>query len=210
MRHLHPRQKMILEYLLKNPTGATAEDLCQVADVTKTAIKSHLSQLESYGYVLFRDQKNTVGRPRRFYMISKEGGEVFPRRYSWLSTALLEQLSQTLSSDQVAKVLKGIAEKTAAPLLVKMERMTRKERLETIVGTMMDLGYHAHLKSVNSKGAVIEASNCVFHTTAIEQPQICQFDIHFLEKTSGLHVELEECLARGGSSCRFCLRNKTS
>ncbi len=83
------------------------------------------------------------------------------------------------------------------------------EVLELLVKTMNDLGYRAALKqSVLRKGAIIEASNCVYHSVAKVHPELCSFDISLIEKTTGMKAKLESCIARGGDVCRFCLRTK--
>jgi predicted ArsR family transcriptional regulator len=79
--------------------------------------------------------------------------------------------------------------------------------LKEITAAMNELGYRASLKQSDiRKGAVLEATNCVYHNVAKEHPELCKFDIQFLEKASGLNVKLESCIARGGSVCRFCLK----
>ncbi len=92
-------------------------------------------------------------------------------------------------------------------MLESLNKMSEKDRLNAIVKVMNDLGYRAQLKESNTtKGAVIEATNCVYHTVAKKHPELCQFDIKFLQKTSNLGVKLESCIARGGLTCRFCLK----
>jgi predicted ArsR family transcriptional regulator len=82
------------------------------------------------------------------------------------------------------------------------------ELLQMITGAMNELGYRSTLKQSDlRKGAVIEATNCVYHTVAKEHPSLCTFDTKFIENaTGGMDVKLESCIARGGSVCRFCIR----
>jgi predicted ArsR family transcriptional regulator len=81
--------------------------------------------------------------------------------------------------------------------------------LEEITRALNELGYRASLKQSDvRKGAIIEATNCVYHSVAKRHPALCQFDVQFLQNASGLKVKLETCIARGGSVCRFCLRDK--
>ncbi len=211
MKHLHARQQTILEYLLEKPDGATAEQLCEVCEVTKTAIKEHLSRLEVLGYLTFKDRKGLVGRPRRFYLLSPQGMEAFPRQYSWLSTALLEEISQSFPAEKLGQLLDSLASKTAEPLLAQLEKLSETDRLKAIVKVMNDLGYRAQLKETNTKkGAIIEATNCVYHSVAKQNPSLCKFDIAFLEKTSALSVKLESCIARTGFVLSVkALRDKT-
>src|SRR5687768_11615704 len=98
MRSLHDNQKRILEYLLSQAEGATLDELAGHLGITKTAVKEHLIKIESLGYLSYTDIKGSVGRPKRRYLLSKEGHEVFPRQYSWLSNVLLELLAEDLGA----------------------------------------------------------------------------------------------------------------
>ena len=46
----------------------------------------------------------------------------------------------------------------------------------------------------------------MYHPVAMENPELCGFDVRFIENVSGLDVKLESCIAGGGLVCRFCLR----
>lgn len=207
MHGLHQNQKLILEYLLDNPEGATLDELADHLELSKTAVKEHLIKVEGLGLIQFEDSKGGVGRPRRKYLLSQAGNEVFPRQYSWLSNVLLEILAQDLGSEAIAKLMKKLGHKVASSMEARFDKSTTAEQLKEITTAMNELGYRASLKQSDiRKGAILEATNCVYHNVAKEHPELCKFDIQFLEKASGLNVKLESCIARGGSVCRFCLK----
>lgn len=207
MHGLHPNQKLILEYLLDHSEGATLDELAEHLELSKTAVKEHLIKIEGLGLIHFQDSKGGVGRPRRKYLLSESGNEVFPRQYSWLSNVLLEILAQDLGSDAISKLMTKLAHKVASSMEKRFEKPTTADQLKEITAAMNELGYRASLKQSDiRKGAILEATNCVYHNVAKEHPELCKFDIQFLEKASGLNVKLESCIARGGSVCRFCLK----
>jgi DeoR family transcriptional regulator, suf operon transcriptional repressor len=207
MRGLHPNQTKILEFLLDQAEGATLDEIAEHLGITKTAAKEHLVKIESL--VTFKDTKGLVGRPRRRYLLSPAGHESFPRQYSWLSNVLLELLAEDLGPEEVSRVMKSLAMKVVGPMQERFDRAgSVAERLNLVTETLNELGYRASLKQSDlRKGAVIEATNCVYHSVAKSHPELCGFDIQFLKQASGgLNVKLESCIARGGSVCRFCLR----
>lgn len=207
MNHLHERQQSILNHLLEKPDGATVDELLPVIGVTKTAAKEHINQLQHMGYLSFRDVSTGVGRPKRVYALSEQGIESFPRQYSWLSSALLNQLALDLEPNQISKIMKSIAKSVADSLEPELSKLSESERLVRIVKTMNDLGYHARLQPSQGKGEIIiEAVNCVYHSVAKVHPKLCEFDIEFLSASSKKGVKMESCVARGGKSCRFCLK----
>jgi predicted ArsR family transcriptional regulator len=210
MYGLHGNQKRVLEYLLSNPSGATLEEIASHLEITKSAAKQHIVKVESLGYITYSDSKGLIGRPKRRYLLSPEGQEAFPKQYSWLSNSLLETLSDDLGKDVVIKLMESLADKISASMEAKLKNaQSTAEQLSLIVSALNELGYRATLKQSDlRKGAVIEATNCVYHSVAKKHPELCRFDIRFLENTSNLNVRQESCIARGGPVCRFCLTRK--
>jgi predicted ArsR family transcriptional regulator len=209
LRGFHENQQKILEYLLDHPQGGTLEELSAHLGITKTATKEHVIKLETAGYLTFKDIRGAVGRPRRSYLITPEGQETFPRKYSWLSNALLELLADDLGEDAVQKIMSNLAKKVATSMKDQLQNAgSTAELLELIAQTMNDLGYRTALKQADlRKGAVLEATNCVYHEVAKKHPSLCTFDVQFIKHaTGGMQVRLESCIARGGSVCRFCVR----
>ena len=208
MRGLHENQKRILEYLLDHSDGAILEELAEHLGISKTATKEHLIKIQDQGYLTYSDSKGSVGRPRRRYLLSPAGLEVFPRQYSWLSNALLELLAEDLGADRVDRIMRDLADKVAESMEPRFRRAgSAPDLLAELTAVLNELGYRASLKQSDlRKGAVLEATNCVYHSVAKLHPELCKFDVQFIGKASKMDVTLESCIAKGGTVCRFCLR----
>ncbi|MEW6056269.1 MAG: hypothetical protein AB1540_06615 [Bdellovibrionota bacterium] len=208
MKSLHENQRRILDFLLGRADGATLEELAQHLRVTKTAAKEHLIKIEGLGYISFIDTRGGIGRPKRRYLLSAEGQEAFPRQYSWLSNVLLELLAKDMGSEGVSQIMKKLAGSVAGSMETRFKNArSTSELLAEVTTTLNELGYRAVLKQSDlRKGAVIEATNCVYHSVAKRHPELCGFDVKFIEKATGLSTKLESCIAKGGAVCRFCIR----
>lgn len=209
MQSLHENQKKILEYLLNHPEGATADQLSHHLEITKTAVKEHILKIEFMGYITFKDSKGSVGRPRRSYLLSSEGHEAFPKQYSWLSNVLLELLADDLGPNMISRIMKDLGNKVASSMESRFKGKSSVDLLNEITKALNELGYRSYLKQSDlRKGAILEATNCVYHSVAKAHPELCQFDVQFLEKASGMKVKLESCIAKGDATCRFCIKKK--
>src|SRR6185437_1207069 len=168
MKSLSDRQKQILEQLLDHPEGTTLDELAGRLGITNTAIKEHIVKLESLGYIHYTDATGSVGRPRRRYHLSQEAHEAFPKQYSWLSNVLLELLSEEMGTQGVGQLMKTLAEKVADSTKEKFKDVKNSGELITkLAETLSDLGYRASVKQKDvRKGAIIEATNCVYHSVA--------------------------------------------
>lgn len=211
MNGLHKNQKEILNYLLEHKDGATADELAAHLKITKTAVKEHLNKVDHLGYLTYEDSKGGVGRPRRRYLLSENGMDAFPKQYSWLSNVLLEHLAESSGPEVVIAMMDSLAEKISTRMQNKFNRAENTaELLRLLTEALNELGYRSSLKQSDlRKGAVIEATNCVYHSVAQKHPTLCRFDIKFIENvTGGMNVKLESCIARGDSVCRFCIKRK--
>ncbi len=209
LKNLHDNQSKILEFLLSRHEGASLDELADHLDLTRTAVQQHVLKLLDLGYLTYSDAKGSVGRPRRHYLISDEGIDVFPKKYSWLANAILAQLAQKLGPGGSKSFMRELAEVVASSL----ESQIRPEdppalRLKKVTELLNDLGYRAALKQGDAKESVIEAVNCVYHSVAKVHPELCQFDVSLIEKASGMNVRLDSCIAKGGAVCRFCILKK--
>ncbi|MES3036585.1 MAG: methanogen output domain 1-containing protein [Bdellovibrionota bacterium] len=207
MNALPEKQQKILDLLITNPNGLTADQVADHLGVTKTAAKEHLNKLEYLEYLNFRDEKGIVGRPKRFYLLSHRGGETFPRQYSWLSNLLLAYLSEDLGSAKVSSIMKKIADQVADSVSPRLQGLSEEARTNEVIKIMNELGYKAKASGKEKDSSrSIEAINCVYHNVAKEHPELCGFDIRLLENMTGKNIKLESCIARGASTCRFCLK----
>ena len=101
--------------------------------------------------------------------------------------ALLQELGSTVASTQ-PRVQAGSGEALARELA---------QRLDA-------LGYEA-VPARHGDDWQVEAFNCVFHGLAKQHPQVCKFDLAYMEAATGKRVHHMECIVRGGHVCRFKL-----
>ncbi len=210
MRGLHQNQKKILEYLLDKKDGATLDEIADHLGITRTAAKDHIVRIESFGYLSYQDTRGLVGRPKRRYLLSEDGVDAFPKQYSWLANILLDQLASEMSPAAVSKLMRDLAGHVAKSMEPRFARAgSSAELISMISEALNELGYRSVVKQRDlRKGAILEATNCVYHSIAKKHPELCQFDTEFITRASGgMSVKLESCIARGGQVCRFCVRS---
>lgn len=200
-----PTQQMLLRALLQAPQGATVETLCGVLRVTHNAVRQHLTALIAGGVVTRGQARASGGRPQMRYVLTSQGRELFPRNYDLIARKLIERLYAQHGPAQVQAMLvelgRELGEGVAGPLDDASEA-----GIATALAAQLDtLGYEAQATVRDGETQVV-AFNCVFHALAREHPEVCRFDVAFLEAASGRDIQHLECLVRGGGCCRFRLR----
>src|SRR5690606_29753149 len=178
------------------------EDLCQRLHVSHNAVRQHLTSLVTAGHVERVQSRATGGRPQARYGLTAAGRELFPRNYGAIAAALLSQLHARMGEDEVGAMLQSLGETVAAtqPLLPSAQGA---EALARALADRLDaLGYET-VPARHGNEWEVEAFNCVFHGLARQHPQVCKFDLAYMEAATGRRVHHMECIVRGGNVCRF-------
>jgi len=204
LRQLGPTQQKLLRRLLVSPEGATVEALCDALHVTHNAIRQHLTALIASGYVERGSALPSGGRPQARYMLLPAGRDLFPRNYGLVATSVLERLYATAGKASVQAMLGDIGRELGAAAAERVSVAGDDETARALADQLDALGYEA--QAVKRDGEMqVEAYNCVFHALAKAHPDICRFDLAFMEAATGRSVHHLECLLRGGHACRFRL-----
>ena len=200
---LGSRQKELLKLLLKNKTGMTADELSARLEITRNAVRQHLASMENDGLVKKGITRASGGRPEQLYILTEKGSECFPRHYAWFAQLLIESVQQDTGGEGLNERLSKMGELVSKQLRAQHpELVSRGEKIQKLTAVMEQLGYNAR-SSGSDKADVIEADNCVFHTLALSNPNICQFDLALISAFTDSTVEHQECMAKGGNICRF-------
>ncbi|HVT32551.1 MAG TPA: helix-turn-helix domain-containing protein [Rhodanobacteraceae bacterium] len=210
LRQLGTTQQKLLRRLLAAPQGATVEQLCDALGITHNAVRQHLTALIAAGYIDRGSALPSGGRPQSRYVLLPAGRELFPRNYGLVATSVLEHLYATSGKAAVQALLASIGTALGTDANERVAAAGDEETAVALADQLDALGYEA--QAVKRDGEMqVEAYNCVFHTLAQTHPDVCRFDLAFMEAATGRPIQHLECLVRGGHACRFRLasRDKT-
>ena len=181
------------------------EDLCLRLKITHNAVRQHLTSLVANGYVERVDAIATGGRPQLRYAVTVAGRELFPRNYGAIAGALLAKLEDHLGNDAVGTFLVELGGAVAGSQLPLPKTQDDESLVKAMAVRLDSLGYEA-LPARNGGEWQVEAFNCVFHALAKQNPQVCKFDLAYMEAVSGRKVSLTACMQHGEHVCRFRIK----
>jgi predicted ArsR family transcriptional regulator len=202
LHQLGQTQRELLRLLQSERDGCSIDTLRSALNISRNAVRQHLTALLAQGLVAHGPIMPTGGRPERRYVLTEAGRELFPRRYVELASSLIREIGSSMGEAQLLKILMRLGDEVGKELEGKLKGASSAQRCEAIAAAMMELGYEAQAETKGASREIV-AKNCVFHHLAKNHPAVCRFDLAFLARASGQHVEHTECIVRGGNTCRF-------
>ncbi|MBN1238154.1 MAG: HTH domain-containing protein [Gammaproteobacteria bacterium] len=195
-------QQQLIRLLQSRREGLSIDALRSALNVSRNAVRQHLTSLLAQGLVAHGPIVPTGGRPERRFVLTDAAHELFPRRYVELASSLIREIGDSMGEAQLLKLLTRLGDEVGKELGGSLRGSSSADTCRAIAAAMTDLGYDARAE-VRGTTREIQAKNCVFHHLAQRHPAVCRFDLAFLARASGQHVEHTECIVRGGDVCRF-------
>jgi DeoR family suf operon transcriptional repressor len=177
IRLLGPPKRRILAKLREGPR--TASQLASHMDIQTSAARKHLERLLEMGMVREEFVRGARGRPKKFYALTDDGRELFPRRYDAVLNEVLATLVANRGEDDTRRFLTGVADRMARPAAVGggPQRQPRTLRL------LNDLGFETTAER-QDRALVITSRNCpILRTAKTHRELVC----------AGLHAEILRC-----------------
>ncbi|HEV2231734.1 MAG TPA: ArsR family transcriptional regulator [Thermoplasmata archaeon] len=198
----------IIEELALAPR--TARDLAKTLGIQESAARGHLDRLEERGIVVPSFRREGVGRPRKRYLLTQQGQELFPRRYELLLDSVMESLiareGEAYVSSLFADAARGMAKQIAREI---PKASPPVRRAEALAEALNHLGFRSTVEQSPSGALKIVRTNCVFRHTALTHAHLlCDvFDKHLTEELLGqVGLEMQDSIGRGGTRCTHLIQ----
>lgn len=195
-------RQRILE-IIKMRGQATVNELTRELGLTAVTIRHHLD-------VLYRDgligppqilRKAGPGRPQHVYRLAGEAEELFPKKYDWLTDALLEELEARMSPEELDAVISGVAERMARQISAEGDMGAR---LKALMEFLNGLGYLATAEKEDGSYRITVA-NCPYERVARRHALPCKVDIRLIALVTGVEPERVQQIAAGDEHCVYRL-----
>lgn len=183
----------------------TARELADKLDIQESAARGHLERLEDRGLVVPSFRREGVGRPRKRYVLTGQGQDLFPKKYDLILDTLVEELLQREGEGYVSALFAESAQRMAREMAREVPRTgTEAQRIQNLVAALNRLGFHCTAQTTPDGQLRIVRTNCVFRHSALSHPYLlCEvFDKHLTEALLGqVGVDLQDSIGRGGMRC---------
>jgi DeoR family transcriptional regulator, suf operon transcriptional repressor len=198
----------ILEELAVAPR--TARDLALKLGIQESAARGHLERMEDRGLVSPAFHREGVGRPRKRYVLTEQGQELFPKRYEMILDTLVNELLDREGEGFVSALFVQSARRMAGEIAKTIPRdASEPVRLRHLVEALNQLGFRCRVERGTDGRQRIIRTNCVFRHSALSHPYLlCEvFDKNLTEALLGeVGVDLEDSIGHGGLRCSHLIQ----
>jgi predicted ArsR family transcriptional regulator len=190
---------------LKNTTGATVDELAEVADVSPVTVRHHLNALQGEGLLLSDTVRRKVGRPHYVYSLSEDGHELFPKKYARLSSRLLQEMKHQFSPEMVSELFDHVVSRIVEENRKDFENLSFRQRLNFLVELLAEEGFLARWEETEQGEFRLIETSCPYISVGQSHDEICSFDTGLMSAIMSTEVKQHSCMLGGDSCCQFTI-----
>ena len=207
------KSRRLIVKLLKTEGPMGSAQLAERLGLTAMAVRLHLYALQEEGLVAAEDRPVPVGRPAKFWRLTREADRHFPEAYAELSVALIEAMQETLGDDGVNRVLASRCARQKSDYAKRIRRGDPLEKkLEELARVRTEEGYMAEVRADEESGGFLLVENhCPICAAANACQGFCSTELDLFRTVLGPSVEVErvEHIVSGDQRCAYRVRPKT-
>jgi len=199
--------------LLKTEGQLGTAQLAERLGLTAMAVRLHLYALQGEGLVTSEDRPVPVGRPAKFWRLTREADRHFPEAYAELSVALLDAMQETFGAEGLNRVLASRCARQQADYKQRIRASDPLEkRLKALAQVRTEEGYMAEVREAEGgEGFLLVENHCPICAAANACQGFCSTELDLFRTVLGPSVEVErvEHIVSGGQRCAYRVSPKT-
>lgn len=189
---------------LLRPKDQTVNELAAALKLTDNAVRAHLLSLERDGLIHQSGTQPGFRKPHVTYALTPEAEQIFPKSYGVLLDLILIVISRQLSPKELRAAMREVGRKIADNHLDEIKGKSRKQRIDTALRILKDLGGAATFEESEGKH-LIRGNGCPLAAATGRHPEACLIAESLLSQIIGAPVK-EHCIHGAAPSCRFEIR----
>lgn len=191
--------------LLKTEGPMDSASLAKRLKVTAMAVRQHLYALQDEKLVAAEERPVPLGRPAKYWHLTRDADRLFPDAYAELNTALITSVQDAFGQEGMARLLDArLARQQAdyrarisvsAPLATKVQQLARVRSEE---------GYMAEVKR-DGRGFLFIENHCPICAAASVCQGFCATELDLFRSAlgPGVSVERAEHILSGDRRCAY-------
>src|SRR5919201_4658938 len=146
-RHGERKTRRAITKLLKTDGPIDSAQLAERLGLTAMAVRQHLYVLQDEGLVSAEERPVPIGRPAKFWRLTREADRLFPEAYAELSVALIDSVKDAFGEEGLERVLTSRCARQRMDYAKRIKPTAPLEKkLEVLAQVRTEEGYMAEIR----------------------------------------------------------------
>jgi predicted ArsR family transcriptional regulator len=191
--------------LLKMEGPIDSAQLGERLGLTAMAVRQHLYALQREGLVTHEARPVPIGRPAKFWRLTREADHLFPEAYAELSVALIDSVKDAFGEEGLERVLTSRCARQKTDYRKRIRPGDSLERkLRELAKVRTEEGYMAEIRK-DEGGYLLVENHCPICAAANACQGFCSTELELFRSVLGPGVDVEraEHIIRGDQRCVY-------
>jgi predicted ArsR family transcriptional regulator len=191
--------------LLKTEGAMDSASLAAQLGVTAMAVRQHLYALQQEKLVTAEERPVPLGRPAKFWTLTKEAERLFPDAYAELNAALITSVQDAFGPEGMARLLDARVVRQRADYASRINASSPlAKRVRQLAKIRTDEGYMAEVKR-DGAGFLFIENHCPICAAATACQGFCASELELFRSAlgPGVNVERAEHILSGDRRCVY-------
>ena len=191
-------------------------DSAQLAErlgLTTMAVRQHLYALQREGLVRHEERPVPIGRPAKFWSLTREADRLFPEAYAELSVALIDSVKDAFGEEGLERVLTSrcARQRTDYGKRIRPGDSLQK-KLQELAKVRTEEGYMAEIRREEDGSYLLVENHCPICAAANACQGFCSTELDLFRSVlgPGVAVERAEHIIRGDQRCVYRVKQLTT
>ena len=195
--------------LLKTEGPSGSAQLAERLGLTAMAVRQHLYALQREGLVTAEERPVPIGRPAKFWRLTREADRLFPEAYAELSVALIDSVKDAFGDEGLERVLTSrcVRQRVDYGKRIKPGDSLQK-KLQELAKVRTEEGYMAEIRPESKGSFLLIENHCPICAAANACQGFCATELDLFRSVlgSGVTVERAEHIISGDHRCVYRVR----
>lgn len=192
--------------LLKTEGPIDSAQLAERLGLTAMAVRQHLYALQREGLVKHEARPVPIGRPAKFWSLTREADRLFPEAYAELSVALIDSVKDAFGEEGLERVLTSRCARQRTDYGKRIRSGDSLERkLQELAKVRTEEGYMAEIRRAEDGSYLLVENHCPICAAANACQGFCATELELFRSVlgPGVNVERAEHIIRGDQRCVY-------
>jgi predicted ArsR family transcriptional regulator len=192
--------------MLKTEGPLDAATLAERIGVSAMAIRQHLYLLQDEKMVTAKERPVPLGRPAKYWELTRKADRLFPDAYAELSVSLIDSLNDAFGADGLQKILERRTARQRASYSARiLSSMPLRRKLQKLAEIRTGEGYMAEVRSEGAGHYLFIENHCPICAAASSCTGLCANELALFKSILGPEAKVErvEHILAGERRCAY-------